>query len=203
MQPYEIFAHAGIRGVVSKGGTEPGTAGFLFGTCHPFQPIRPDGRVLGAFEFPHQLFNVGVTSPNEPVESIVNQVAARHGVLHGVTALSMVHQDAGFSGLKRWISIFKQSQGDFITLEKLQEFERARRQLKVHFEPDHTLQIGSEEPVDGLTVMIQGRDVVGSGLSGRTAPQMVHRYGQDFIAFTLDLGDRKINALRLQADEAA
>ncbi len=203
MQPYEIFAHAGTKGVVSKGGTEPGTAGFLFGTCHPFYPVRPDGRALGALEFPHQLFNVGVTSPNEPVESIVNQVAARHGVLHGVTSLSMVHQDAGFSGLKRWISIFKQSQGDFITLEKLQQFERARRQLRINVEQQNTLQIESEEPLDGLTVMVQGRDVLGAGLSGRTAPQMVHRYGQDFIAFTLNLGDRRVNDLRLQADRAA
>lgn len=203
LQPYEVFALSGIRSTISKGGTERGTSGFLFGTCHPFMPLRADGRSLGIIEFPYQLYNVGVVSLNEPIDGLVATVAKRHGVLHGVTSLSMVHDEQGFSGLKRWISILKQSQADFTTIDRLSQFERMRRECRLVWEPGKPVAIEAEEPIDGLTLMVQGRDVQVSGLASRTAPQMVHRYGQEFIAITLEMGERRSVNIRLTTDDSA
>ena len=132
---------------------------------------------------------------------MVETIAQRHGVLHGVTQLSMVHDERGFSGLKRWISIMKQSQADFITVERLTQFERARRACRVFWERNGCLQIDGDESIDGLTLMVPGYDVMASGLAGRTAPQMVHRYGQDFVAFTLEMGEKKSISLRLFGED--
>lgn len=202
LQPYESFAEAGIRNVISKGGTERGSAGFLFGTCHPFFPIK-DNKPIGPLEHPYQIYDVGVATTDAMVDPILSMVKKRHGVLHGVTRVSMIHNEAGIAGIMRWLSVVKQSGADFFTTERLGNFERARRQTRLSVVGQSSVHLGSDENLEGLTLMVQGSGVEGSGLIGRTAPQYVRRFGQDFIAFTVNLEKARPGVLRLFEDRAA
>ncbi len=202
-QPYEAFAYGGAKAVISKGGTEQGTCGLLFGTCTSFLVHDLEGKPLGIFEMPYQLYNVGAVTPESAVQPIIDAIKIRHGVVHGVTGTSMLHDDSGAAGMRRWVSLLKQSGADFITVERLMHFDRIRRQLRVNLDHPGRLSLSTAEAVEGLTLLVQGKELEASGLVGRTSPQYVRRYGQDFIAFTVNLGDRQQAQLKVFSALAA
>jgi hypothetical protein len=202
-QPYTLAHFGGAKTMVSKGGIEPGSSGFTFGTCHPFVPRGRDGLGMHVYEFPFHAYNSGVTTPAKGLDRILPEVIARHGFIHGVFKVSTVSTEIGVSAMRRWISIIRQAGADFYTLERLSTFEEARRGLKLRFENGDTVHMVSESDLDGLTLIVTGTGFEASGVVGRTAPQTVRRYGRDCVAFTLNLQGRKLSVLRLQGESPA
>lgn len=190
LQPYDAFGQSGVHTVLSKGGTEPGTSGYLFGTSHPFL-ARPST----VLEIPYQTFDT------HRDERLIEPAKQRHGVIHSMVSLSTVQDETGFSELKRWVSLLRQSGADFFTAERLTAFERARRAAKLRREKDGSFTLESDNPFGTVTVMIQGRDVIAE--AGRKAAQVVHRYGQDFTAVTLELGESRSGSFSLTDERRA
>ncbi|MCC7102834.1 MAG: hypothetical protein IT206_07130 [Fimbriimonadaceae bacterium] len=187
-QPYEAFAQAGVHAVLGKGGTERGTAGFIFGSSHPFI-----ARPTSAYEIPFQSFGGNWD------ERVINPTKKRYGVIHSMLPLSMVQEADGFAGLKRWVSLVKQSGGDYFTAERLIEFERARRGANLVQERGNQFVLEADAPMGTATVLVTGRDLVAE--SGRKAPQLVTRYGKEFTAITLEMGDSKSGAFLLHEED--
>ncbi|MBL8060731.1 MAG: hypothetical protein JNK63_08470 [Chthonomonas sp.] len=190
MQPYEALAQCGVHTVLSKGGTERGTSGFLFGTSHPFV-AKPTPVV----EIPYQTFD------GHRDERVIEPAKHRHGILHSIIRLSTVQDETGFSELKRWASLLRQSGADFFTAERLTTFERARRAARVRRERDGSFLIESDSALGTITVMVQGRDI--SAEAGRKAAQVVRRYGHDFTALPLELGESRSGSFLLTEDRKA
>lgn len=186
-QPYEAFAEAGVHTVLSKGGTERGTAGYIFGSAHPFM-ARPSS----VYEIPYQTFN------DNWDERLITPVKRHHGVIHSLVTLSSIQDEHGFSELKRWVSLVKQSGGDFFTAERLTNFEKARRSTTVSMKKGGSLHVESNGRLGTFTLLILGRSVAAD--SGRKAPQVVHRYGHDFTAITLEFGESKSGSVVLSEE---
>jgi hypothetical protein len=175
----------------------------IFGTCWPFQVHDLEAKPLGIFEMPYSFYNVGAVTPESVVQPIIDAVKQRHGVVHGVTCTSMLHDDAGAAGMRRWVSLLKQSGADFTTVDRLVQFDRARRSLGVQLDPGGRVTLSPHEGMEGFTLLVQGRGLEATGLVGRASPQFVKRYGHDFIAFTINLVDRQQTQLKLFLDRAA
>ena len=97
--------------------------------------------------------------------------------------------------------LLRQSGADFFTAERLTAFERTRRAAKLRREKDGSFTLESDSPFGTITVMIQGRDVIAE--AGRKAAQVVHRYGQDFTAVTLELGESRSGSFSLSEERKA
>src|SRR5207253_6712209 len=72
----------GIRMDQSKGVSKTGGAGFNFGTCHPYRPVAPDGRVLPLLELPTPAQDLIVFAPEALAAPLLDGVVKQHGILH-------------------------------------------------------------------------------------------------------------------------
>lgn len=187
---YEIAEATGSRVSLCKGGRQPGTSGFGFGTCHPFHPLKADGEARRILEIPYQIYMPGHIVDEPAVEAIVLQTAARSGCLHTVVA-SPAAQDSRVSlALRRTIAIAKQAHLEFMLPAEIARYERVRRTLRIRPWREGVASgfnlIGSEA-LEGLTLMISGPPVAihveGKALKTRSH----HRLGTEWTAAVFDL----------------
>lgn len=186
---YEAAESVGCRQSISKGGRQPGTSGFAFGTCHPFYPRRRDGTRIRVAELPYQLFEPGVASPAESIEPVLREAALRHGCAHIAVRVSSAKNETVIGGLAAFATTARSLRLVSMTPEKIALFERARRQMRVSSwgqGPAFGLTLISDTPIEGLTVLIGGPPVALECAGKPVAWQVQQRYGTDFTAFSLD-----------------
>jgi hypothetical protein len=79
---YEWCERAGIRLDQSKGASKTGTAGFNFGTCHLFRPVRRDGSALDVWEMPTVTQDMIVFAPPQLGDALRASVLRANGIYH-------------------------------------------------------------------------------------------------------------------------
>jgi hypothetical protein len=197
---YDLCEQAGARISLSKGGRQPGTSGFLFGTCHPFVPPRLDGSNHLVTEIPYSVFMPGVVTPDPVAEKILYQTSASNGCYQIVCRSNGIESPAFSNSLRRILSLCKQQRMEFVTPELVHRFERARRHMRIiqkSIDDEGTLQLSSDVEVEGLTVLVNG-PVLQPELRGRAlSVQTVERYGTKFNVIRLDLEAKTVAELRL------
>ncbi len=187
---YEIAEGAGARLSLGKGGRQPGTSGFLFGTCHPYFPQRRDGTSFHIAELPYTIFCPGLITPDAAMEPILQRTSARYGCLHASIKSDSAQAPAGAASLRRLITLTKQAKLVYMLPSEIYKFEKTRRSLRMRQwdnDGDVGINLIAEFDLPGLTVMLSGGGHEFQ-IAGRKANvSRVERYGLVFTAATCDL----------------
>jgi hypothetical protein len=203
---YGMCEAAGARVSISKGGRQPGTSGFLFGTCHPFFPTRVDGTSYFALEIPYSVFRPGVSTPNSAAAELLARTASVHGCFQIVSHPECVRDAAEADSLRRLLSLCKQNRLEFMLPQDVYAFEHGRRKLRVAqktFDREGTLLLTSETELQGLTILFSGQRVAVE-MAGRELPvQHVERYGTAFTMVRINLESKQQIELRIAAEALA
>lgn len=190
MQFYDACEAAGARVSLNKGGRQAATAGFAFGTCHPFHPIRLDGKEHLVLEIPYHLWDPGLTTSEGRSVEIINAVADRHGCLGFALHPDAIADPAISAGLRRVLVQCKERRLVFMKADEISKFERGRRHLRVttkQLGESGWMQIGSEHELNGLTLMLPG---TGYHVTERKKPvegHVIRAYGMEFTAVVIDV----------------
>ena len=185
---YEAIEGAGGQVSVAKGGSKPGTAGFLFGTTRPFFPISRSGRSIPVLEVPYIINQPGLVTPAEVAVELAMRAHRLSGCVHFTVRPSNVTESAFDEALDQLLVTLRHNRMQTFLPERLYEFERGRRAIRTVNKGD-SVSLGVDRPLTGITLMVSGTHVASS--SGRKfAPAYVKRYGTHFTCATLDLEPR-------------
>ncbi|MBD3186004.1 hypothetical protein GF325_04165 [Candidatus Bathyarchaeota archaeon] len=72
----------GIRVDQTKGPSKCGTQGFPFGSCHPWQAMNIDGKLIGCLEISFQSQDFGLQGPEDTMDILLDGVVKAAGVAH-------------------------------------------------------------------------------------------------------------------------
>lgn len=199
---YESCETAGARMSLNKMGRQPGTSGFLFGTCHPFYPVMPDGKESLVCELPGQIWQPGLVTSEQVAASLVERVDARHGCLQIAMRPTALGEAVGSMSLRRILSECKERRVLFLKPEEIGRIERARRQMKIiqkRVGESDLLQLASETELSNFTVLVSGQPRVARDRHGSIGAHPVERYGTQFTAVSLDLPARVLTDIEWTA----
>lgn len=199
--PYRAAVGAGLPAVSSRGGQQPGTSGFAFGTGRIGCPVEC-GQALAVTEVPRVAFAPGQVTPQAVTEALVSQAATHQGLMHVVVRLSQLVDDGQEAGLIRVMTTAKVQGMQLYSPLSLGGFELARRRLRLQVD-DHRVRMVSEQPMTGLTLLIAGTDWPLETAGRRYAAAPVTRFGRTFSAATLDLERNQPAEIRSTATIAA
>jgi hypothetical protein len=191
---YDYAENAGARLSVSKGGRQAGTSGFLFGTSHPFFPLRKDGSPYLIAELPYTVYMPGQVTPPEVCEAILAQTVARHGCFHFGMKIQGVESPDVSGALIRLLAACKQAGIEFLMPEELYRFERGRRALRANARvlgEEGYLQLISDTKLEGLTVMTTGSKCEIASKGRQVKVQSITRYGAEFHVVEVDVESKQ------------
>jgi hypothetical protein len=197
---YEMCEIGGARASLSKGGRQPGTSGFLFGTSHPFVPARKDGSPSLVTEMPYSAYNPGLVTPDPVCEMLVYRTSSRYGCFHFSIPSNSIASPEAAGSLRRILSVCKQARLDFITPEQVHRYERGRRQLRVTqklLEDEGTLVISSDVEMAGLAILINGSRLSAEYRGKEMIVETVERYGCRFNMVVVDVAPKHQIELRV------
>ncbi|MCH8978963.1 MAG: hypothetical protein IH945_06940 [Armatimonadetes bacterium] len=184
---------------LSKGGVQPGSAGFLFGSCHMHFPVTPGGRRLEVAELPYAVCEPGLVTEAKAMQTLIDEVVRRRGCLHLRLVLShaaqqeLLFQDA--------LMLIRQVRMRQFSPERLFEYEKMRRVVRVRGGAEG-LNIVSNKELPGLTLMVFGAEHE-AVVAGRIfTPMAVKRYGTVFSSFVMNLEQKEQLVLQLETQRA-
>lgn len=189
-QFYDAAEAAGARLSVSKGGRQPGTVGFAFGTCHPFFPLKRDGSPYLVAEAPYSVFLPGTVTSDGAVDRLLERTLQRWGCLHIVSKPEAADNDAKSATLRRLITLCKQSGMPFMLPQEVYEFERTRRSLRVfrHRHADSgNLVLVAESEIEDLTLLYIGPRAAAEVRGRPVAARPVEKFGTTMWRVDLNL----------------
>jgi len=187
---YEYMADAGILYSCNKGGRQPGTAGFPFGTCHPFAPVLSDGRHLEVYEVPFTMFKPGLVTPDRAMQPLFDQVALHHGVMHLAHDTSSVTQKDRERLIQEFLMRTRQSKMANIQLDQLVDFENGRRTLRMR-QAGHSLSLISDRDLSGLAMLVSDVDSSVEARGSLLKGVVVNRFGRNWTQFQFDLSRKE------------
>ena len=114
----------------SKGASKTGEAGFNFGTCHPYRPVTPDGRVLPILELPTPTQDLHVFAPEELVAPLLRAVTRHYGILHLLFHPAHVDKANVADSLVRAVRSGRDAGLEWWTGRQIVEWEEARRGVR-------------------------------------------------------------------------
>jgi len=82
LEGFEWCIAHGIRVDQSKGASKTGEAGFNFGSCHPYRPVRRNGAELPILEIPTPTQDLIVFAPPAIARELQKAVLTCHGIHH-------------------------------------------------------------------------------------------------------------------------
>ncbi len=205
-QFYDICETAGPRLSMSKGGRQPGTAGFLFGTSHLFYPLKKEGAPYLTAELPVTAPFPGVVTQDAACDAILAQTMATNGCIAMSFKPEQIDHPEASASLRRLISLCKQNRLEAMLPNQILQFERGRRSLKVFSNgagDSGALLLAADFEMEGLTVLVLGDDyeVAVRGRQANTPP--VKRYGVTFRATVVNLEAKKQADLRFDVTQNA
>lgn len=123
----EWCAQRGIQLDQTKGASKLGEAGFIFGSCHPYRCVAPDGKLLDVLELATPTQDLIVFAPENICEPLLRAALRNHGVLHLLFHPDHTHKPAVDAAFVRAVAMAKREGLEFWTARELNAWERARR----------------------------------------------------------------------------
>ncbi|MCU0316589.1 MAG: hypothetical protein MUC92_08350 [Fimbriimonadaceae bacterium] len=194
---YEAAEAAGAKICATKGGVQPGTSGYLFGTARPFFPIRRGGKPFNVLEFPFASNNPGVTTPLAGLDHLVSQAHFSHGIFHLTLSTSGANDLDFESGLSTALSTARHRRMSQFTLERIFHYEKARRTLQWR-QDGECLVIRTDVTIKDLTVMVTGDDLQPETAGKKHNIAQMRRYNHLFTCATIDIDGRSQIAMRFR-----
>ncbi len=193
--PYLLADQIGAGLSVAKGGFQPGSSGFTFGTSFLFNPVYPGGKRSNVAELPYAICRPGVVTETSAIQSIIDTASQVNGCVHTSLALSCAHeQDAGLTDLLRRT---REAKLGHYSPEELMQYERARRSITVERTPGD-LKFTSNLDVKGLTLMIIGGGHEAITCNRRYPSVSVRRHGTLVSTFVISLEAKTPSSMRFE-----
>jgi len=189
---FDWCAKRGIRLDQSKGASKTGEAGFNFGTCHPYLPVAPDGRLIQILELPTLTQDLVVFAPEALAEPLIQAAFRHHGIVHFL--FHPVHIDKpGVADALRAVIRRAQALGmEWWTAREISWWEFARREARwdcYERTPEGaSVRLRSAQALPGATVLWLGRVAGRVKVNGEEVEtRSVQRWGFTFRSFTFDV----------------
>jgi len=204
---YELGAETGIRMSVSKGGRQPGTSGFLFGSCKPFYPSWRGGTHNRIMELPYACLEPGLISSNDCSQRTVEMARLTGGCAHAALRVDSVANPNGAAGLRHFLTLCHQARLTLMTPQMIHDYEQARRSVSIRTETwgsDKVLVLYSPLQIDQMTLLIGAPGIRPVFAGHHVKHSYVMRHGVEFCGISLDLAARQTIELQLvQEQESA
>jgi hypothetical protein len=143
----------GIQLDQSKGASKTGEAGFNFGTCHPYFPVRFDGSSIDVLELATPTQDLVVFAPEAILEPLLAAAKKSHGVLHLLFHPAHFHREEVAKAMATAIRRGKQEGLEWWTARQINEWERARRKVKLVECSDSSVKLRAEEALRDATII--------------------------------------------------
>lgn len=201
-QGWDLFYHmnfaAGCRVSLSKGGSQPGTSGALFGTARPFMAHGRGGRSTGVVEIPYLAALPGLEA--SATAPLVDMACDWNGCFHARMDLASSREPGFEKALQNLVMLLRQRRLLLMGPDQIGHFEIYRRSLQVKLASDGDLSLFSEGSLPGLTLLTSPQTTL-KRMGQVFNPKPVERHGRKMLAWTLDLESRTLQ--RLQVDPEA
>jgi hypothetical protein len=144
----------GIQLDQSKGASKTGEAGYNFGTCHPYFPVRFDGSVIDVLELATPTQDLVVFAPEAIFEPLLASAKKSHGVLHLLFHPAHFHNDAVPKAMSNAIRRGRQEGLEWWTARQINAWERARRTVKLQQVAGDSVTLQGEADLTDATVLM-------------------------------------------------
>ena len=191
---------AGIQFDQTKGPSKTGAIAFTFGTCHPYLPVDPAGRLLDVLELPTLTQDMLLTSPMAALAPILDAVRRAHGVLHLLFHPAHIAKPGQAAAFLESVAAGQAAGVEWWTAAEINAWERARRQSGWQrlLAGGFILRTGASA-LPGATLLWLGTDDGCATLNGAAcAAQAVERWGFRFHAVVLDAAPHADYRLEVQ-----
>jgi len=129
VQFFEWCEALGLRADQSKGPSKCGTLGFPFGSCHPWQPVRGNGTLIGCIEISFQSQDFGLQGPADTVDDILAAVKQANGVAHVIFHPAHSGRADVNNSMHGFIARAKELGAAFMTSQQIAEWTFDRKWL--------------------------------------------------------------------------
>jgi hypothetical protein len=153
---WDWCAKHGIQLDQSKGASKTGEAGFNFGTCHPYFPVRFDGSTIDVLELPTPTQDLFVFAPEAILEPLLAQAKKNHGVLHLLFHPAHFGKEPVPIAMSTAIRRGKQEGLEWWTARQINAWERARRGVKLVSTVKSSITLSTENELVDATVLLSG-----------------------------------------------
>jgi peptidoglycan/xylan/chitin deacetylase (PgdA/CDA1 family) len=143
----------GIQLDQSKGASKTGEAGFNFGTCHPFFPVRFDGSSIDVLELATPTQDLVVFAPEAIFEPLLAQAKKHHGVLHLLFHPAHFNNPAVPKAMSTAIRRGKEEGLEWWTARQINAWERARRKVLLKQFQGDSVTLECEQDLSDATVL--------------------------------------------------
>ncbi|MGI8907143.1 MAG: hypothetical protein ACR2IE_11710 [Candidatus Sumerlaeaceae bacterium] len=179
----------------SKGASKTGEAGFNFGTCRPYYPVDPLGRIIPVLELPTPTQDLTVFGPAEIFDFLIDAVVRTHGILHSLFHPAHIDKSAVPDALRHTIQTARARGLEWWRADEINAWERARRSVRwsEYRVTDRlaTIQLTGEPALREATILwlipanseLAGAvtsNPTNSSTSTRVTPQRLTRWGFSF-----------------------
>lgn len=176
----------------SKGVSKMGEAGFIFGTCHPYFPFAPEGRMIDVLELPTPTQDLNSFLPAIFGKRLLDAVKRHYGVLHLLFHPARLTMDGVSAALLEIVAHAKQEGLEWWTAWELNAWERARRRIQWseyrQTADGAAVCLRAEEPLCDVTVLWLSPAATRLQVNGAEHPmQTVTRWGFRFYAAAFDV----------------
>ena len=166
----------------SKGASKTGEAGFNFGTCHPYFPVRFDGSTIDVLELPTPTQDLFVFAPEAILEPLLAQAKKTHGVLHLLFHPAHFRHQQVADAMLMSIRRGKEEGLEWWTGRQINAWERARRTAKLSDFSDGGFTIAAEQELPHATILWSGKQDLEA--SGSETTGTLTAWGFEFAALT-------------------
>jgi peptidoglycan/xylan/chitin deacetylase (PgdA/CDA1 family) len=203
---WEWCERLGILVDQSKGASKTGEAGFNFGTCHPYRPVRNDGSVIDVMEVATPTQDLVVFAPPALLPPLLAAVMERHGVLHLLFHPAHILTEGVAGALAEAARSARERGMEWRTAGELALWERARRAARWQSfrqtGEEAAVEIYCEEALPGATLFWLAPEPDDDTRGGVAPPVLVGRWGFRFGFLTLDLPAGGVYRIDLRAEPA-
>jgi len=127
---FEWCRQAGVELDQSKGPSKGGGTGFLFGTCHPYFPVDPQGRILDVLELTTHAQDLVITAPPILSYKMMSAALKRNGILHLLFHPNHIEKEGVKESLLNAVREAKEAGIEWWTARAINRWERSRRKIQ-------------------------------------------------------------------------
>ncbi|MCH7904200.1 MAG: hypothetical protein IH944_06485 [Armatimonadetes bacterium] len=183
---YASAERAGSRLSLSKGGVQPGSVGYLFGTCQMFRPLRFGGEPFEIRELPYCAHLPGTTTPLAAIHKLISSTARVEGCFQFSLRVSKCVDQNSERHLQDTLMLLKQSRFRFFSPDELYWHDQARRDVWIK-ESVTGLSLVCKRDAPGFTLMLLGAGLEATSSNKNFTPAPEVRYGTLFTPFVINL----------------
>jgi peptidoglycan/xylan/chitin deacetylase (PgdA/CDA1 family) len=175
----------------SKGPSKTGEAGFNFGSCHPYFPVRFNGESIDVLELATLTQDLVVFAPPLILQHLMDGTQRVHGIMHLLFHPAHMHRPEVREACANAINTAKAAGMEWWTSRQINTWERARRKVKWS---NYSAAGGSASVT--IATKSELRDATILWLGSKNGDAKMHAWGFEFTAATQSLAAGASTSIR-------